>query len=289
MLISGNMNFPSSINIYRTCLTSIAMIGLSVANLAPAFGSPSSQIVKYESPQQEVLTINLHPGLGTNISFDPVNQTVETIFLDNQSNISMNTNGCLPTERTCPAGSAPTLIHLSLIDEIQLPGVVRVNKQAANKSLLTVVSLDANRQKHTYIFTLKLFGKNDPKPHVALIQIVPFAPKPDVRVAAIPKAKVRSKSIEIPRDTSREAAIATVDIPFIPVNLRVTDRRTIDYLATGFRLAIYRGDFKYNNPQYESLNKFMKALNEGAKLDSAASYGLNLNLVANLVSLGTPP
>jgi hypothetical protein len=32
----------------------------------------------------------------------------------------------------------------------------------------------------------------------------------------------------------------------------------------------------------------MKALNEGAKLDAAASYGLNLNLVANLVSLGTP-
>jgi hypothetical protein len=284
MLIPGNMNFPSNINIHQTCLTSLAMIGLSVTNLAPAFGSPSSQIVKYESPQQEVLTINLHPGLGTNISFDAVNQTVETIFLDNQSNISMNTNGCLPTERTCPAGSAPTLIHLSLIDEIELPGVIRVNKQAANKSLLTVVSLDANRQKHTYIFTLKLFGKNDPKPHVALIQLVPFTPKPDVRVAAIPKAKVRTK----PTDTSIEAAIATVDIPFIPVNLRVTDRRTLDYLATGFRLAIYRGDFKYNNPQYESLNKFMKALNEGAKLDAAASYGLNLNLVANLVSLGTP-
>jgi hypothetical protein len=282
------MNFSSNINIYRTCLTSIAMIGLSVADLVPAFGSSPSQIVKYESPQQEVLTINLHPGLGTNISFDPVNQTVETIFLDNQSNISMNTNGCLPTERTCPAGSDPTLIHLSLIDEIELPGVIRVNKQAANKSLLTVVSLDANRQKHTYIFTLKLFGKNDPKPHVALIQIVPFTPKSDVRVAVLPKAKIRSKSIQIPKDTSTESPIATVDIPFIPVNLRVTDRRTLDYLATGFRLAIYRGDFKYNNPQYESLNKFMKALNEGAKLDSAASYGLNLNLVANLVSLGTP-
>jgi hypothetical protein len=32
----------------------------------------------------------------------------------------------------------------------------------------------------------------------------------------------------------------------------------------------------------------MTALNGGAKLDAAATYGLNLNLVANLVSLGTP-
>ena len=63
----------------------------------------------------------------------------------------------------------------------------------------------------------------------------------------------------------------------------------IDYLATGFRLAISRGDFKTNFTQYTNVNKFILALNSGAaKLETAPAYGLNLNLVANLVNLGTP-
>ena len=266
-------------------------LGLSICSLAPAFGLAPSEIVKYQSPQQEVLTINLHSGLGTNISFNAVNETVETMFVDNQSYISVNTDGCLvgSQTQTCPPGSAPTLIHLSLIDDIELPGVIRVNKRAGHKSLLTVVTVDARRQKKTYIFTLKLFGKNDSQRHVALIQMVPTLPPADTRISATPnqvKPRARLKSSALV--PAVYPPIATVDIPFIPVNLRVTNRQTIEYFATGFRLAIYRGDFKHNNPQYESLNKFMKALNGGAKLDAAASYGVNLNLVANLVSLGTP-
>jgi hypothetical protein len=286
------MNFSSNMNLPKTCLTAMTTIGLSICSLAPAFGLAPSEIVKYQSPQQEVLTINLHSGLGTNISFNAVNETVETMFVDNQSYISVNTDGCLvgSQTQTCPPGSAPTLIHLSLIDDIELPGVIRVNKRAGHKSLLTVVTTDARRQKKTYIFTLKLFGKNDSQRHVALIQMVPTLPALDTRISATPnkvKPRARLKATAlVPADVY--VPIATVDVPFIPVNLRVTNRQTIDYLATGFRLAIYRGDFKYNNPQYQSINKFITALNGGAKLDAAATYGLNLNLVANLVSLGTP-
>jgi hypothetical protein len=286
------MNFSSNMNLPKTCLTAMTTLGLSICSLTPAFGLAPSEIVKYQSPQQEVLTINLHSGLGTNISFNAVNETVETMFVDNQSYISVNTDGCLvgSQTQTCPPGSAPTLIHLSLIDDIELPGVIRVNKRAGHKSLLTVVTTDARRQKKTYIFTLKLFGKNDSQRHVALIQMVPTLPASDTRISATPnkvKPRARLKATAfVPADVY--VPIATVDVPFIPVNLRVTNRQTIDYLATGFRLAIYRGDFKYNNPQYQSINKFMTALNGGAKLDAAASYGLNLNLVANLVSLGTP-
>ena len=278
-------------NIPKTCLTAMTTLGLSICSLAPAFGLAPSEIVKYQSPQQEVLTINLHSGLGTNISFNAVNETVETMFVDNQSYISVNTDGCLvgSQTQTCPPGSAPTLIHLSLIDDIELPGVIRVNKRAGHKSLLTVVTVDARRQKKTYIFTLKLFGKNDSQRHVALIQMVPTLPPADTRISATPnQVKPRARLKASALVPAVYPPIATVDIPFIPVNLRVTNRQTIEYFATGFRLAIYRGDFKHNNPQYESLNKFMKALNGGAKLDAAASYGVNLNLVANLVSLGTP-
>ena len=280
------MNFSSNINLTKICLTSIAIVGLSTGDRALALDlstpkidaiksvliakqpvtddSANSQIVQYTFPQEQVSTIDLHPGLGTNISFDAVDQTVESIFLDNQSFISINTNGCIvKTElQKCPAGSIPTLVHVSLIDDIDLPGVIRVNQRAKQKSLLTIVTNNPRGQKQTYIFSLKLFTSKGSRPHVALIRIVPPAP----------------------------ANLSTpIGSLFIPVNIRVTDRQTIDYFTIGFRLAVNRGDYKLNFPQYESINKFIAALNAGAKLDSAANYGLKLDLVANLVSLGTPP
>jgi hypothetical protein len=287
------MNFSSNINLTQIFLTSIAIVGLSTCDraLAVDLSTPkidaiksvliakqpvadslaNSQIVQYTFPQEQISTIDLHPGLGTNISFDAVDQTVESIFLDNQSFISINTNGCIvKTElQKCPAGSIPTLVHVSLIDDIDLPGVIRVNQRAKQKSLLTIVTNNPRGQKQTYIFSLKLFASKGSRPHVALIRIVPPAPK---------------------TATSAPVNLATsVGSTFVPVNIRVTDRLTIDYFTTGFRLAVNRGDYKLNFPQYESINKFIAALNGGAKLDSAATYGLKLDLVANLVSLGTPP
>jgi hypothetical protein len=255
----------------------------------PASALPPSDIIQYQSPQQEVLTINLHSGLGTNISFNAVNETVETMFLDNQSYISLTTDGCLSKSETqpCVPGSAPTLVHLSLIDDIELPGVVRVNKRAGHKSLLTVVTNDARRQKKTYVFTLKLFGKNDSQRHVALIQIVPTALKPIIRTATAGTPKPKRQPTLMPAPYT---LIATaMDTSLTPVNLRVTNRQSIDYLTTGFRLAISRGDFKTNFPQYTNITKFIAALNGGtAKLESAPNYGLNLLQAANLVTLGTP-
>jgi hypothetical protein len=286
-------------NLSKICLSAIALLGWSVCKGTPALALPPSDIIQYQSPQQEVLTINLHSGLGTNISFNAVNETVETMFLDNQSYISLTTDGCLSKSETqpCASGSAPTLVHLSLIDDIELPGVIRVNKRAGHKSLLTVVTNDARRQKKTYVFTLKLFGKNDSQRHVALIQIVPTAPKPLAKTA--PSAIVKVVTVSTPKSkTKRQSTpisvpytpIATAtDTPFIPVNLRVTNRQSIDYLTTGFRLATMRGDYKTNFPLYTNLTKFISALNGGtAKLESAPAYGLNLNLAANLVSLGMP-
>jgi hypothetical protein len=54
----------------------------------------------YTVPQSAVLPIELRPGLGTNLIFEGVNQSIETIFLDNMSFVSMNHNGCI--EKGCP-------------------------------------------------------------------------------------------------------------------------------------------------------------------------------------------
>ena len=308
------MNFSINANFTRFLLSSISTLGLLIYGHNPAFSSATqelkpignpvkstliaketaidnlsnSKIIEYNFPQVKVATIELLPGLGTNISFDGVNQTIETIFLDNQSHISMNTNGCLATDGRCPDKSQfPTLIHLSLIDDIELPGVIRVNKQAAHNSLLTVVTVDTQKNRQTYLFALKLFKKNSGRKHIALVRIVHSAPKLVGKPVVInPESVIVPKR---PQNASTEAFMNAGLQPFIPPNLRVTDRKTIEYLNQGFKLAIYRGDYKFNFIEYRTINGFVKAVNtSGATLDSAPFYGLRLDVIDSLVTLGTP-
>ena len=298
------MNYLITPNFAKLTLTTLIILGLTThenrAN-ATRFSSKSNReksvliakdtsidsqstsiIIQYESPQRKVGTIELLPGAGTNINFDAVSQTIQTIFLDNQSHISMNTNGCLKSEGSCSEKSAvPTLIHLSLIDDIELPGVIRVNKQAQHNSLLTVVTVDAQNKKYTYLFTLKPFQKNSGRKHIALVEIVPSTAKLAVKPVVAEVAPKRPEEIS-------NAAFMNAQTPYIPPNLRATNRESILYLTDGFRLAVHRGDYKFNFLEYRNINVFIKALNNGAKLDSAPFYGLRLDVISTLVTLGVP-
>jgi hypothetical protein len=243
-----------------------------------------SKIIEYPFPQVKVATIELLPGMGTNISFDSVNQTIQTMFLDNQSHISMSTNACLPSEGRCADKSmqVPTLIHISLIDDLDLPGVIQTNKKAAHNSLLTVITTDAQKNKQTYLFALKLFKQNSRRKHVALVRIVPTVAKVAVQSAQ----EVKPQSPEV---LSRAAFMNAGAKPFIPPNLRATDRRKIAYLTDGFRLAVNRGDYRFNFGEYRSINGFIKALGTAeATLDSAPFYGVRLDVIDHLITLGTP-
>jgi hypothetical protein len=216
-----------------------------------ALSVPTSNTIKYVSTETP-LKVNLHNGLGTNISFSDVNQSIETIFLDNKSFVSLNLNGCLSEDnsRSCPPNSAPTLIHLSTIDPLTLPGVTNVNQLAGQNSLLTVITTDVKKQKYTYIFNLNVSNLDEGMPHVALVRIYP---KPN---------------------------------EFFE-NTQLTTPQGIDRLKIGFRLAMMRGDYSPNSITPLRIQRFIDGLNMGDKLESAPSYGLPLSLVSNLIDLGT--
>jgi hypothetical protein len=186
---------PSSMNFAKIGLTFFAANALLFNGLSPAFGLPTEfiartssdevlpEIIRREAPLLKPMTINLHPGQGTNISFDEVGQTIETIFLDNKSFVALTMNGCLGAD--CNGTAPPTLVHLSMIDDIELAGVSRTNKKAAQKSLLTITTTDTRGQKFVYIFALRLLSKTRGQ-NVALIQFVP-KPKPVPATAPIAK------------------------------------------------------------------------------------------------------
>ncbi len=211
----------------------------------------------YTVPQSAVMPIELRPGLGVNLIYEGVNQTIETIFLDNMSFVSMNHNGCI--EKGCPPNSSPTVVHLSLIDKIDLAGVIGVNNQAGKKSLLTILAKDEKGQRFSYVFVIRYLPANSPKVHVATINFVQKTPAfTPLAVAATPK----------PPDPSIEY------------------RQTAKYLFAGLKKAVDRGEIK-DKETIDKINKYIIAVNQGARFDSAPSFGIDLNLVARLASLGT--
>ena len=218
----------------------------------PSVSTPTSKTLDY-SNYDEPLRIELHSGLGTNISFDAVQETIETIFLDNKSFISLHTNGCVAdlNGRACPANSAPTLVHLSIIDDISLSGVALTNRKARNVSMLTVVTSDRRKQKRNYVFNIRAVNLPETRPHIALVRVAP-------------------------------------KLTYMPSNIVLTTPEKIEYLKSGFRLAVFRGDYKFNFPRYTNIQRFITALSTGEKLQFAADYDLPLETISNLIKLGTP-
>jgi hypothetical protein len=231
---------------------SVIISSLILLNSKAVFSMPTSNIIKYVSTETP-LKVNLHNGLGTNISFSDVNQSIETIFLDNKSFISLNLNGCLSDDnsRSCPPNSSPTLIHLSTIDPLTLPGVTNVNQLAGQNALLTVITTDIKKRKYTYIFNLNISNLDESMPHIALVRI---QPKPD---------------------------------EFFE-NTQLTTPQVVNRLKTGFKLATIRGDYAENSIISLRIQRFIEGLNLGDKLESASSYGLSLSTISNLIELGTP-
>ena len=262
------MNFENNMKAAGICLTSIATASFIVCQSTPAFCLDPSGTAIYTANQRSAIVINLHPGLGTNINFDPANQTVETIFLDNKSFISVSTNGCLGEpgdNKACPPNSAPTLIHLSLIDDIAMPGVTVVNKKARGKSMLSVVVTDLRKQRRTYIFNLTVVDKNSTKPHIASIEFIP------------------------PRTLQSTPNVQAVINPRTASNLIATNERNIRYFENGFNLSVWRGDYKFDFPKYGNIKRFLAAVKAGEKFDAVEAYNLSDKFILKLIELGTPP
>jgi hypothetical protein len=244
--VKRNMKYTSFCPISILLATGIAV---------PCFSAPVSRVIDY-SNYENPLRIELHKGLGTNISFDMVGETIETMFLDNKSFVSLHTNGCiadLSGRNPCPTNSSSTLVHLSVIDNINLAGVINTNREAGNISMLTLVTTDSRKRKRNYVVNIKIVKSPSTTPHVALVRVLP---KP----------------------------IFT----YIPSNIAITNSEKIEYLKTGFRLAILRGDYKFNFPKYTNIQRFITALTTGVKLQSAPDYDISLDTISTLVKLGTP-
>jgi hypothetical protein len=210
------------------------------------------QILNYTFPQQSAIVIDLHPGLGTNISFEGTDQKIETIFINNKSFFVLSTNGCL--DKTCPPNSAPTIVNIAAIDRANIPGSNAINQEAGKQGLLTIVTTDG-RNRHTQIFAIRAVNKTSNRSQISLIQ---FSPQPAVPVV--------------------------VTTP--PSEPKIDKQQTVNYLFKGLKIALKNREI--SQEQLANIKKFIMALHLGeAKFSDAPKYGLDLTIVARLVSLGS--
>jgi hypothetical protein len=68
-------------------------------------------IVRVNSPLNEVMDINIYAGVGTNINFENLGETIETMFLENKSWVGLTTNGSMNSQDQTVTNTA-SLIHL---------------------------------------------------------------------------------------------------------------------------------------------------------------------------------
>ena len=227
----------------------------------PSFAS-RSLIQNVYSPMNGVLDVNIVPGVGVNINFEGVGEYIQTIIVDNRSFVGIKPEGCLAAQEGCQ--DPANLVHLTLLDKLQLPGVVKVNS-IATRSTLTIRTRDRANNRRTYLFSL--FRGNPTEDAIAQINFVKAAPQPQYYNPTA--ARIERERVE--RDNS--------------ARLRALSSK----LLKGLNIALSRNDIPgYNRNKLNPIDLFILDVQSGIPLLNAATkHRIDLNLVSNLILLGS--
>ncbi|HBL12329.1 MAG TPA: hypothetical protein DD379_13155 [Cyanobacteria bacterium UBA11162] len=114
-----------------------------------------------------VVDIELAYGYGVTISFIPVGETVQKIWLDDPSFLTVDVDGCLKGLNEDCDKQVATLIHLRRINQIDIPHIPHTGR-----TMMTVVTRGENGEQKIYLFHIK---KTDKVSDLMLvINIFPF-------------------------------------------------------------------------------------------------------------------
>ena len=119
--------------------------------------------------QLQPVQVPLATGSGVSINFTSSGETIQKVWLDNPSFVTLDADGCLnglPSSGNCQ-GSTASLIYLRRIQDLSIPGLPKTNH-----SLLTVVT-ENQGQKNVYLFRI-VKAKS---PSLLVFEVVPNRPQ----------------------------------------------------------------------------------------------------------------
>ncbi|WP_242058173.1 MULTISPECIES: hypothetical protein [Nostoc] len=192
-------------------------------------------------------TINVWNGHGVAISFYELGETIKKVWLDDPSQILIDTDGCLEgLDENCPKGGAG-LIHLRRINRVNIPGLPQTST-----TLLTVITQLSTGERKAYSFRLAT-SNGTPKYSQVVIKL-------DVaREQIIPKPQLQSL---------------------------VKTQQTINQIRNGIVVAIKSGWMNQQDELHQRLQKLIGYLQAGNDISTAAkAASVSQDLVNKLIAL----
>ena len=124
---------------------------LSIPQMAIASGMVQTIRSHNGSTQQtQPIQVPLALGSGVSLNFASSGETIQKVWLDNPSFVTLDADGCLaglPSSGNCQ-GATASLLYLRRIEDLSIPGLPKTNH-----SLLTVVT-ETQGQKNVYLFRI---------------------------------------------------------------------------------------------------------------------------------------
>ncbi|MDZ8066222.1 MAG: hypothetical protein RMY64_11375 [Nostoc sp. DedQUE08] len=197
--------------------------------------------------QAKLQTINVWNGHGVAISFYEIGETIKKVWLDDPSQILLDTDGCLSgLDQNCSSPGAG-LIHLRRILRVNIPGIPQTST-----TLLTVVTQSSSGERKTYSFRLATSNGTPKYSQVAIKADVP-------REQTVPKPQLQSL---------------------------VKTQQTINQIRGGIVIAIKSGWILQQDELHQRLQKLIGYLQAGDDISTAANKAyISQELVNKLIAL----
>ena len=191
--------------------------------------------------------IQVWNGSGVSISFYEVNEMVKRVWIDDPSQVLIDTDGCLEgIDQNCQNSSAG-LLHLRRIKKLPVPGLPQTSA-----TLLTVITQTASGNRKVYHF-----------------QVTPSNSRPEYSQVSI--------------ISDRPSSLVTRPL----LSPLVQTINTTKQIRAGIRVAISNGSLSSSDELHNRIEQFLIHFQAGEQMPTAADKaGVSLNLVNKLIELG---
>lgn len=192
-------------------------------------------------------TINVWNGHGVAISFYELGETIKKVWLDDPSQILLDTDGCLEgLDQKCSNPGAG-LIHLRRIKRVNIPGTPQTST-----TLLTVVTQSSSGERKTYSFRL-----------------------------ATSNGTPKYSQVAIKLDVAREQTALKPQLQSL-----VKTQQTINQIRGGIVVAIKNKWINQQDELHQRLQKLIGYLQAGDDISTAANKAsVSQDLVNKLIAL----
>lgn len=211
------------------------------------------------------VTLEITPGYGLNISFIPLGETIEKVWLDDPSWLTVDADGCLQgLSRNCNTTGA-TVLHLRRIQELDFPGLA----QSPNQSTLLTVITRNFQSRRVYVFRIQFAPTSESTPQYHTLEVVNTRSSPS---SSIPSASATASEPQFSFHFNESGQV---------------DSTILERIERGVQVSLKHQWMQRNSPIADRIAYFIKQIKQGISLEQAqVNAQISVALINRLYELG---